>query len=189
MNFEYIIETYGYWAVLVGTLLEGETILILGGFAAHQGYLELQWVILAAFGGACAGDQFFFFLGRKYSGKVLARVPSWNARILKVQKLLNRFHTWLIFMYRFTYGFRSVTPFVLGTSAVPALRFVPLNMLAVALWATVIGILGYVFGGVLQGALGNLKKYELRILAAIGATVFCVWLVKVLSHRNSRRRP
>jgi len=35
MNLESIIEAYGYAAILVGTFLEGETILILGGFVAH----------------------------------------------------------------------------------------------------------------------------------------------------------
>jgi membrane protein DedA with SNARE-associated domain len=39
MTLDQLIDTYGYWAILVGTLLEGETILLLGGFAAYQGYL------------------------------------------------------------------------------------------------------------------------------------------------------
>jgi membrane protein DedA with SNARE-associated domain len=37
MGLESLINTYGYLAILVGTLLEGETILVLGGFAAHRG--------------------------------------------------------------------------------------------------------------------------------------------------------
>lgn len=36
-----LLDHYGYLAVLVCNVLEGETILILGGFAAHQGYLQL----------------------------------------------------------------------------------------------------------------------------------------------------
>lgn len=46
---ESLIENYGYLAILIGTFLESETILVLGGFIAHQGYLALPWVILAAF--------------------------------------------------------------------------------------------------------------------------------------------
>jgi membrane protein DedA with SNARE-associated domain len=30
------MATYGYLAVFLGTLLEGETILLLGGYAAHR---------------------------------------------------------------------------------------------------------------------------------------------------------
>jgi membrane protein DedA with SNARE-associated domain len=40
MTLESILDPYGYLAVLVGTFLEGETILVLGGFAAHRGYLQ-----------------------------------------------------------------------------------------------------------------------------------------------------
>jgi len=45
MTLESVIDTYGYVAVLIGTCLEGETILVLGG----RGYLALPWVIVAAF--------------------------------------------------------------------------------------------------------------------------------------------
>ncbi|HYB20914.1 MAG TPA: hypothetical protein VEH09_08285 [Thermodesulfobacteriota bacterium] len=38
---ERLFDTYGYWAILVGTFFEGETVLILGGFVASQGYLNL----------------------------------------------------------------------------------------------------------------------------------------------------
>jgi len=60
MTLESIVDTYGYVAVLLGTFLEGETILVLGGFAAHRGYLALPWVIVAAFFGSLCGDQLFF---------------------------------------------------------------------------------------------------------------------------------
>ena len=52
-----VIDKYGYAAVLIGTFLEGETILVIGGLAARLGYLKLQWVIVAAFAGSLAGDQ------------------------------------------------------------------------------------------------------------------------------------
>ena len=35
MSFESFVEAYGYWALLFGTFLEGETILIIGGFLAR----------------------------------------------------------------------------------------------------------------------------------------------------------
>ena len=67
MDLQSIIENYGYAAILIGTFLEGETILVLAGLAAHQGCLVLTWVILAAFMGSLCGDQLFFYLGRKHS--------------------------------------------------------------------------------------------------------------------------
>jgi membrane protein DedA with SNARE-associated domain len=43
MDLQSIIRTYGYAAIITGTFLEGETILVLAGLAALQGYLELTW--------------------------------------------------------------------------------------------------------------------------------------------------
>jgi len=60
MNLQSIIENYGNAAILIGTFLEGETILVLAGLAAHQGYLLLSGVIFAAFLGSLCGDQLFF---------------------------------------------------------------------------------------------------------------------------------
>ena len=35
MDFAALIQQYGYFAVFLGTLLEGETILLLAGLSAH----------------------------------------------------------------------------------------------------------------------------------------------------------
>jgi len=78
MDLQSIIENYGYAAILIGTFLEGETILVLAGLAAHQGYLVLTGVIFAAFLGSLSGDQLFFYLGRRHSQAVLSRRPSWK---------------------------------------------------------------------------------------------------------------
>jgi len=114
VTLESIVDTYGYVAVLLGTFLEGETILVLGGFAAHRGYLALPWVIVAAFFGSLCGDQLFFFLGRKHSQAVLARRPAWKASADKANRLLERYRTPFILIFRFLYGLRSVCPFVIG---------------------------------------------------------------------------
>ncbi len=60
MTLQSLIETYGYLTILLETFLEGETILVLGGFAAHRGYMHLPWVIGAAFvDSLCGGFSFY----------------------------------------------------------------------------------------------------------------------------------
>ena len=59
-----VITGLGYLAILTGTVIEGETVLIAAGFAAQRGYLSLPLVLLAAWVGAASGDHFFFALGR-----------------------------------------------------------------------------------------------------------------------------
>ena len=93
------LASYGYLALWLGTFLEGETILVLGGVAAHQGYLKLTGVILAAFAGSFMGDQLFFFLGRRHSDYILRKRPGWQHSIDRVNLLLARFENTTILIF------------------------------------------------------------------------------------------
>jgi membrane protein DedA with SNARE-associated domain len=181
---QHLIESYGYWAVLIGTFLEGETILVLAGFAAHQGYLNLTGVILAAFCGSLGGDQLFFYLGRRHSAFVLARHPAWKIRIVTVDRMLLRFQNLVMLSFRFFYGFRTVTPFVIGMSSVAAIKFVVFNAIGALVWAAAIGTGGYVFGRALETVLGKAKHYESYALIGIGLAGMIFWLWQV--HRRRR---
>ncbi len=64
MSLQELVSNYGYLAIGVGTFLEGETILVLGGLAAHRGFLQLPWVVVCAFLGAFSGHQLYFHIGR-----------------------------------------------------------------------------------------------------------------------------
>lgn len=183
---ESMIQTYGYLTVLVGTFLEGETILVLGGFAAHRGYLSLRWVILTAFVGSLCGDQLFFFLGRWHSEKVLARRPAWKARIARAERLLDQHSTGLILVFRFLYGLRTVAPFVMGMSPVRSLKFFLLNALGAMTWAIAVGTGGYLFGQALEIMIGNVKHYELRAFGVIALAGVVVWAVYLFCRRKKR---
>jgi len=122
MTFDSVMDHYGYPAILIGTFLEGETILVLGAFAAHSGYMHMPWVIAAASAGSLLGDQLFFFLGRRHSEAFLKNYPLWRSHVDRVQGLLDRFRTPLILGFRFLYGLRTVTPFVIGMSSVHFFR-------------------------------------------------------------------
>ena len=81
---EYFIVNYGYWALLMGTFLEGETILIIGGISAHFGLLELPWVMLTAFIGSFAGDQLYYFIGYFKGRELVSRHPAWEKKVDRV---------------------------------------------------------------------------------------------------------
>src|SRR5215467_8105120 len=100
---ESLIGRYGYLAILVGTFLEGETILVLGGFAAHRGLLELPGVMLSGFIGSLLSDQIFFYLGRRHGSAWLARRPKWRAGVERVRPIINRHATLLNLVFRFLY--------------------------------------------------------------------------------------
>ncbi len=155
-----LIQEYGYYIVFVGTLLEGETVVALAGFVAHQGYLRLDVIIPIAILGATIGDHLFFYFGRFRGRTILANHPDWHPRVEKIHVWLERHQNLLIFGSRFLYGFRAITPIVLGTSRVSALRFFVLNILGAIVWAFIFVIGGYVFGDAIERFLGNIKKIE-----------------------------
>jgi len=177
MNLPELIEKYGYVAVLLGTFFEGETILIMAGFAAHSGRLSLPWVILTAFCGSLVGDQTAFFLGHHYGEKLLGRFPRLRPSVERAGSLLRRFQAPLLLAFRFVYGIRVATPIAAALAKVPVVRFVTLNALGAALWSVVVGAAGYLFGGALSRLLGRAKHYEhlaLALIAALGVLVFVV---------------
>ncbi len=181
---EPLLKAYGYWAVLIGTFAEGETVLVLGGFAAHRGYLVLPWVILAAFVGSLMGDQLFFYLGRKHTQWVLARRPLWKARVDRAHQLLERFRTLLILGFRFMYGLRTIIPFLIGMSSVSTKKFIILDVIAAFVWAVAVGTGGYLFGNILEIILGDIKHYELPILGAMAIIGLLLWVL----HRHHYRK-
>lgn len=184
---ESLIGQYGYLAIFIGTFLEGETILVLGGFAAHRGLLHLPGVMLAAFLGSVLSDQLFFYLGRRHGEAWLARRPRWRSGIERVRGLMDRYSTLLILGFRFLYGLRNVTPFALGMSSVSTVRFVALNAVGAAVWAVVVTLLGWFVGEAAKQMLGHLERYEGAIAAAIIAVGGAAWVWHRLAAR--RRSP
>jgi membrane protein DedA with SNARE-associated domain len=181
---ESLVERYGYLGIFIGTFLEGETILILGGFAAHRGLLRLPEVMLAAFLGSVLSDQLFFFLGRRHGAALLARRPQWQRGAERVRGLLDRYSTALILVFRFLYGLRNITPFVLGMSKVSTARFVLLNAIGAAVWAAAIALLGWFVGEAAKQMLGHVQRYERGVVVAIIAVGAALWLW----HRLAARR-
>jgi membrane protein DedA with SNARE-associated domain len=187
MTIEAFIQQYGYAAVLVGTFLEGETVLVIGGFAAHRGYLDFPWVLMAAFTGSLLGDQLYFLLGRRYSNAILRRRPAWAPRIARAGQLIGRHRTLVILAFRFIYGLRTVIPFALGMSSVPFRQFLFLNLVGALAWSVVVGTAGYLFGHVLELLLEDVRRYEMAIIALLALIGALVWLIRAIRGRHSGR--
>lgn len=181
MPLEDLIVQYGYLALFVGTFLEGETILIVAGYLAQNDYLDLVLVILSAFLGTFAGDQLFFFLGRHKGMRFLEKRPGWKAKAEKAFSLLHRHQVGVILGFRFLYGIRNVTPFVIGSSGFNPMRFFVLNFLGALAWAIAFGSIGYHIGTAADAFLDDLKKYEMM---AFGA----VFVLALVYYRLANRR-
>lgn len=187
--FEHLIAQYGYPAVLLGTTLEGETVLILAGIGAHQGYLSLPGVLLMATIGGTLGDQTAFFLGRYCGSGILKRFPRIAERTGKVNDLLARFDIGVIICMRFLYGLRVAGPIVVGMGPIPAWRFMLLNTLGAAIWASLIGGAGYLFGNAVTWFLAGIKRYENTALLFILVAAVIAGLAYTYQRWRKQHRP
>jgi membrane protein DedA with SNARE-associated domain len=184
-----IVAGYGYYAVFLGSVMEGETILVLGGVAAHRGYLDLFGVMLAAFAGGWLGDLTYFFLGRRHGGALLARFPGLQPRAEKVRRLVEKYPARIIVAMRFLYGLRTVGPMVIGMSTVPTGRFLALNAFGALLWAVVIAVAGYAFSNAVETLLPQIRHYEEYLFGAVLAAGVLVWTIgRVRRARTGGRR-
>ncbi|MDH0748420.1 DedA family protein [Pseudomonas sp. GD03842] len=180
-----LLAHYGYWAIFIGCLLEGETILILGGLAAHQTSLRLVDVIAVATLGGMIGDQILFWIGRSFGPRLLPRLHRKQAAIDRVSDLIKRYPTASIFSVRFLYGMRLVGPLVIGASRLSPFRFAVINLLGAGVWATLFVMAGYWAGQALEHLLGNLKPYRLPII--LGVVVIAAGVALYRHHRAKAR--
>lgn len=166
--------------MLVGTFAEGESMLLLGGYAAHRGYLQMPWVIAAAFVAAVAGDQLYFHLGRRHGARLLAHRPRLQAKVARALSLVERHDTLTVFAMRFLWGLRIALPVAIGMSSMSARRYLALNLVAAALWSAAVGVIGYGATEVLARAMDDLHRHEgtvviVLVLLAIGVVARRWW--------------
>lgn len=179
------IADYGLWAVLGGTFLEGESVVVFAGFLAHQGLFHLPYVMLCAFTGSFMADQLLFLLGRRYRDhRYVQRIrakPAFDKALAAIDRYPNGF----ILALRFLYGLRTVGPVALGVSKVSALRYLVLNAIAAVIWAVCFSLLGFVFGRTIEALLGRLHGIETKLAVAAALGVL-VWLAYQVYARRRR---
>ena len=91
---------------------------------------------------------------------------------------MERYHNLIVLGFRFVYGIRILTPFVLGLDRqFKAGRFLILNSLGALLWSVVIALGGYLFGAALQSLLEDIRHYELEIMVGIALIGFIFWAI------------
>lgn len=182
-----LITQYGYLALLIGCIAEGETCTLLGGVAAHEGLLHFSGVVLAAMVGGIIGDQLLFWLGRRYGTRILRRFSKHQETIGKAKRLIQKHPSLFVIGVRFMYGFRIVGPIIIGTSRLKPLRFFILNVIGAALWALIFVSLGYFAGQIVAPWLHKIDQHLKPLLWLAAAVIFGIVLRYIIRHWNHRR--
>ncbi|EAB8292056.1 DedA family protein [Salmonella enterica subsp. enterica] len=181
MDINTLITHYGYAALVIGSMAEGETVTLLGGVAAHQGLLKFPLVAAAVALGGMMGDQLLYLLGRCYGGKILRRFPRYHTKIRRAQKMIQRHPYLFVIGTRFMYGFRVVGPLLIGASRLPPKIFLPLNIVGALIWALLFTTLGYLGGEVIAPWLHDLDqhlRHGVWLILAIVLVVGMRWWLK-----------
>ncbi|MEB3199535.1 MAG: DedA family protein [Synechococcaceae cyanobacterium] len=172
-----LLHRWGYGVVFLAMLLEnaglplpGETITLLGGYAAGSGELRLVGVIGAAAAGAVLGDNIGYWVGRRAGwgliqrlGGLLRRDPEQMERLR--QRFL-RHATTSVLLGRFVAVLRVLAGPIAGAVGMPWRSFFLCNLAGALLWASSMVTLAWLGGrwlpfprmvqGVLQFGLGAL---------------------------------
>lgn len=172
---EALLVTYGYLGILVGTLLEGEATVILGGLLAHQGILDLESLILVALVGTLIGDQIFYYLARWKGYDWACRSSRFRKNYPKASELMRKHAIWIILLSRFLYGLRTIIPTCCGVMRIPAWRYSLLNFISAVLWTPLMALLGYGFGQSVQVFLSEWQGLQLLLLGVVLTAVLFIW--------------
>lgn len=187
MTLEQLILEYGYIILFIGTFIEGETTIILAGIAAYQGYLDLWLVILVSFLGGIAGDQTFFILGRIYGKPFIEKRPHWKVPAKKVNTLLEKHKHLVLISFRFFYGFRTVTPFVIGASHLSTTYVVTMNFIGATFWAVSMGIASFYFGKTIEMVVHSVYQYQKWVFLSVIVIASIIWLIHFYNIRRVRK--
>ncbi len=180
-----VIGRWGYLVIFAAMLLEnaglplpGETVTLLGGYAAGSGQLNILGVMGAAAGGAVLGDNIGYWVGRRLGWGLILKVGRWLGQSpTQLEKLRDQFlrHAGKsVLLGRFVAVLRVVAGPMAGAVGMPYPKFLLSNLVGATLWATTMVSLAWLGGrwipvermvkGVVEFGLGALLLVALIVL-------------------------
>ena len=174
-----------YIGIFTGVLLEGELVMLSSVIAAHHHYLNI-WVVLAmGISATLFQDLLYFNLGRHQGKKWLNRKPAWQRKFEIVDKRVKKYPVLIFLIYRFAWGFRAITPFVIGTGHVRSGTFYMFSVGTTLLWAAVYGSIGYMFGELIQSKLSHIEHIEKYVIGILAILALILILIRRLIKKNA----
>jgi membrane protein DedA with SNARE-associated domain/membrane-associated phospholipid phosphatase len=136
-------------AAFVGLAIPGETAMLLGGFLAFQGRVNLFVMMAVGAVGAVVGDSLGYEIGRRF-GEPLKRSRLGRRvgedRWARGEAYLRAKGGRAVFLGRFVGVLRALVPALAGMSRMPYRTFLPWNATGGIIWAPGFVFLGYLAG-------------------------------------------
>jgi membrane protein DedA with SNARE-associated domain len=180
-----LLQQWGYGVIFAAMLLEnagvplpGETVTLLGGYAAGSGQLNVFGVMAAAATGAMLGDNLGYWVGRRAGwglilrvGRLLRQSPE---QLERLREQFLRHANASVLMGRFVAVLRVVAGPMAGAVGMPYRRFFLCNSIGAVLWAATMVSLAWLggrwipfsemVGGVIDFGLGALLLLTVLVL-------------------------
>ncbi len=194
-----LLLRWGYPLIFAAMLLEsaglplpGETVTLLGGYAAGSGQLHPLGVMGAAATGAIVGDNLGYWIGRRSGWPLILRLGGWLGQSPdQLEGLRLRFlrHAGKsVLLGRFVAVLRVVAGPLAGAVGMAYPSFLLCNILGALLWSGTMVSLAW-FGGrwlPLERLMGGLLDFGLAVLVLIALLALVPWLLGRLQSRFSR---
>ncbi len=172
-------------AAFVGLAVPGETAMLLGGFLAFQGRVNLGVVMAAGAIGAVVGDSIGYEIGRVF-GEPLKRSRLGRRvgqdRWAKGEAYLRAKGGRAVFLGRFVGVLRALVPALAGMSRMPYRTFLPWNAAGGLIWAPGFVLLGYLAGGSyrqVERVAGRASLLLLALVVVVGAVALTArWVAR-----------
>lgn len=171
-----ILESF----VLTGVFIPGTILIILIGFLAAQGVLDIYFLVGITAFGAMIGDVLSFYLGLKQGGPMLNRVSQYfKVDYLKMgEDFFKKYGDKSVFIGRFIAVVRPFIPFTAGIFKMDLKIFLFWNALSALVWAALYLTLGYFFGAALNTIVLWSGRFGLILLGVAGFAVIS-YIVKL----------
>jgi len=172
----YFVE-YQILVIFFGTFIEGEVVLIAGGFLVYEGHLSFLMLMSVATVSAILGDNFFYWLGRSQRvgerHPLAARMLNFigEHRLFKGEEFLRRHGGKSVFVVRFLYGLRFAGALTAGYLGMGFARFFVFNFMGSLIWALVMGGAGYFFGRSVELLAKGARLAEIASLLVLAGLV------------------
>jgi membrane protein DedA with SNARE-associated domain len=180
------LSSYGYLVVFLLVMIEsigvpvpGETALIGAAlYAGSTGKLEIEWVIAVAIAGAIIGDNIGFSIGRYGGARLLLRyghkIRLHEGRLRIGIWLFRRHGGKVVFWGRFVSVLRTWAAFLAGANHMQWPRFLFFNAAGAIVWATLFGVVYYVFGDAIR-RLSTAIDVTFGVVGLALVVAFVVW--------------
>ncbi len=185
------LKEYGLWTVLIGSLLEGDWVMLAAGGLAQKDLIPLFGAWLVGALGAYLGHLGFYFIGRYLRGKTLFNVssPKWKPRIDRALHLIRTYPVLSIFFLQYVYGMRLAGAIALGFSEMPWVTFLSVQILNCLIWSGVVLAIGYGATGAISAWLDVPDQSIASVVVAVLlTTAFMYIFFKKLSFGRRKTR-